>query len=121
MPSLSLLTATLLAAALAAPPPPNYDEAKAPAYTLPDPLVCSDGTKVSTPEQWREKRRPELLDLFSTQVYGVTPGKPAFFQVVEKEREDNALGGTAIRKQISIRLSPSADRCADLPAKECGG
>ncbi|MFA0751184.1 MAG: hypothetical protein SLRJCFUN_001587 [Candidatus Fervidibacter sp.] len=43
-----------------------YDEAKVPPYTLPDPLVCLDGTKVTTPELWWKKRRPEILELFRT-------------------------------------------------------
>ena len=38
--------------------PANYDEALVPEYVLPDPLVAEDGTKIETPEQWREKRRP---------------------------------------------------------------
>src|SRR3954462_1301638 len=38
----------------------NYDESKVNAFTLPDPLVCKDGTKVTTPEQWWDKRRPEI-------------------------------------------------------------
>ena len=39
----------------------NYDESKIPKYTLPDPLVMNDGTKVSTADQWRNKRRAEVL------------------------------------------------------------
>ena len=42
----------------------NYDEAKVPAYELPDPLRCLDQTPVNTSAVWREKRRPEILALF---------------------------------------------------------
>ena len=43
----------------------NYDESKVPAYILPDALLCSDGTRVTTVEEWEQKRRPELFQLFS--------------------------------------------------------
>src|SRR6185312_8515960 len=49
-----------------APNHANYDESKANPYpTLPDPLVLHNGQKVTTPETWRKKRRPELLETFS--------------------------------------------------------
>ena len=54
----------------------NYDESKVPKYTLPDPLIMLDGSKVTTAEQWRSKRRPEVLKLFQTHVYGVSPAAP---------------------------------------------
>ena len=38
-----------------------YDEAKVPAYTLPDPLVTQDGTRITDADSWRNKRRPEVL------------------------------------------------------------
>ena len=56
-----------------APNAANYDEAKVQAFTLPDPLVCKDGTKVSTPEQWWNKRRPEIVEDFDREVYGRVP------------------------------------------------
>ena len=72
-----LLPALAFAAAPKAEIPINYDEAKVPAYRLPDPLVAADGTPVRDVAAWR-KRRVELLELFSREVYGRTPaGRPA--------------------------------------------
>ena len=53
------LPLTLAASALPAQtvPPPNYDEAKVPRYTLPDPLVLSDGQRVRDAAAWRANRR----------------------------------------------------------------
>src|SRR4051794_37440831 len=57
-----------------APNAVNYDEAKANPYPrLPDPLVCQDGTKVTTAEQWWKKRRPEIVEDFDREVYGRVP------------------------------------------------
>src|SRR4051812_37099477 len=53
----------------------NYAEANVPKYVLPDPLRMTDGTKVKAIEQW-EARRAELLELFTTQMFGGAPGKP---------------------------------------------
>src|SRR5262245_13286731 len=51
----------------------TYDEKMANPYpTLPDPLVMNDGTKVTTPTQWRG-RRTEILELFDREVYGRRP------------------------------------------------
>ena len=41
---------------LAQPAKANYDEANVPAYTLPDPLVGTDGTPVTNAMAWQEKR-----------------------------------------------------------------
>jgi hypothetical protein len=64
---LPLLCAAALAAD-AAKPNINYDESKVGNYTLPDPLVCADGTQVTDAATWRAKRRPEILELFRTHV-----------------------------------------------------
>src|SRR3954469_12201158 len=57
-----------------APNPANYDESKAnPFPDLPDPLRTSDGQKVTTPEMWWNKRRPEIVEMFSKYVYGRVP------------------------------------------------
>ncbi len=57
-----------------APNHANYDESLANRFdSLPDPLTMNDGTKVTTAAMWRERRRPELLEMFSKYVYGRVP------------------------------------------------
>lgn len=94
--------AVVTAAAQTKPPPANYDEAKVPAYTLPDPLICTDGTKVTTKRMWERNRRPELLRLFTEQVYGRTPGRPRGMRFEVASVATDALGGKATRKQVTI-------------------
>ena len=51
----------------------TYNEAIATPYpALPDPLVMSNGTKVSTRAQWAA-RRAEIKELFDREVYGRVP------------------------------------------------
>lgn len=80
----------------------NYDESKVPEYTLPDPLVCLDGTKVNDAEAWRQKRRPEILRLFEEQMYGRSPGKPQFMTFMTTSVDKSALDGRAIRKEVTV-------------------
>ncbi|MFN0084825.1 MAG: acetylxylan esterase [Blastocatellia bacterium] len=93
------------AAAQAQPPAfvPNYDEAKVGTFSLPDPLVMADGTKVADARQWR-KRRSEILRLFETHVYGKTPAARAPIQFEEVSRDAAAVGGLATRREIAIWL-----------------
>ena len=52
----------------------NYDESKATTYTrLPNPLTLNDGKKVTTPEIWWDKRRPEIVEYFDKEMYGRVP------------------------------------------------
>ncbi|MBM3499867.1 MAG: acetylxylan esterase [Armatimonadetes bacterium] len=89
-------------------PPIVYDENEVPEYTLPDPLVCEDGSPVSDAETWRSKRRPEVLELFRTQMFGRAPGRPPQLRFEVIETDSRALGGLATRKQIAI--SPTGNR-----------
>lgn len=81
----------------------NYDESKVPAYTLPDPLIMNDGSKVRNKKQW-EKRRAEIFHLFEKEVYGVAPLWDGEIISSELSSDINALNGTAIRKEIKITL-----------------
>jgi hypothetical protein len=92
-----------------APEEVNYDEAKVPDYTLPDPLKLNDGTEVTDPATWRELRRPEIMRLFQEHVYGKTPGRSekTTFEVVSTDSE--ALGGKAKRKEVSVYFTGEKD------------
>lgn len=83
----------------------NYDESQVPAYTLPDPLKLSDGTSITTPSQWSQRRRPEILELFREHVYGHAPDilPETTFEVTEQSA--NTLDGVATRKQVAVRFT----------------
>jgi (4-O-methyl)-D-glucuronate---lignin esterase len=88
----------------------NYDEQKVPDYVLPDPLVASDGTRVTDAATWRTKRRPEILELFRTYVYGRVPverPKDMTFEVFDVDHK--ALGGQATRKQVTVYFTGRKD------------
>lgn len=79
------------------------DEAKVPPYTLPNPLMCEDGTAVADRETWWNKRRPELLRLFENEVYGKTPiGRPEQLRFVVREELKQARGGKATRLRVAV-------------------
>ncbi len=99
----------------------NYDEAKVPKYKLPDPLVANDGTRVTTAKQWTEKRRAEVLALFEEHMYGKTPDAKVVV-AFDADAGKEALGGKAIRKQVTMRIGdkesgPAVDILIYLPAK----
>jgi len=87
----------------------NYDEAKVPPYTLPDPLMLADGTKVTDAQTWWERRRPEILRLFEQHVYGKSPGRPEGMWFETRSVDKEALGGQATRKEITIHFTAQKD------------
>ena len=80
----------------------NYDEAAIPPYTLPEALVCNDGTPVSDKETWEGIRRQELLDIFSEEIYGRLPDTDISTTYNILEEGSPALGGKAVRRQVEI-------------------
>jgi hypothetical protein len=99
-----------------------YLEERVPDYTLPDPLLLSDGTKVTDPAIWRERRRPEILALFGSQVYGLSPPKPAQMHFEVFDLDTLALQGKALRKQVTVyfqsqKAEPSMDILIYLPSR----
>jgi hypothetical protein len=98
-----------------APDPParrsvNYDERQVRPYTLPDPLVSADGTPVRDAAVWRARRRPELLEIFSREIYGRTPGgRPAGMHWAVTSTDRRALGGKAVRREITVWFTGRKD------------
>ena len=101
---MSLVLIIMGAASIAAAEefPINYDESKVASYTLPDPLRTESGATVGTPEQWRETRRPEVLESFRSHVYGRSPGRPQGMHFELREKDERGLGGKAVRKQVRV-------------------
>jgi hypothetical protein len=98
-----------------------YDEAKVPRFTLPDVLALRNGERVSDARTWDSRRRPEILALYETEVFGRSPAKPAKLNYEVKAVEKGALGGKADRKVVTvyfgeIRGGPKMDLLIYLPA-----
>jgi hypothetical protein len=93
----------------AQPPGFNYDEAKVPSYALPDPLRLQGGARVVDAKTWQEKRRPELLRLFETHVYGRSAGPPTHLTFETRSVDPHALQGKATRTQIAVLFDGRAD------------
>ncbi len=103
----------------------NYDESKVPQYTLPDPLVMLNGIKVKDAETWRAWRRPEILHLFEDFMFGRSPGRPREMTFEATSVSDGALGGKAVRKQITVLFAgrtsgPKMDILLYLPVGASG-
>lgn len=112
-----LVLAALGCAAFAQTPPlpPNYpkaqyDELEVPKFDLPDPLLMSNGKRVEDAKTWSRKRRPEILKLFETHVYGRTMAARPREMTWEVTAEDrSAMDGKAIAKTVMLYFSGKKD------------
>jgi len=89
-------------------PEVNYDEANVPAYTLPDPLQMANGARVLDAQTWFEQRRPEILHLFETEVYGKMPDRTGEEYAEVTAIDKNALDGQATRQEITLHFTRQA-------------
>lgn len=108
-----LLAIMLMVSVLAMQAQPiNQDESKVPSYTLPDPLTTLKGKKVKTVRQWEKVRRPELLNLFETEMFGKVPGRPADLHFKVLTEDKNAFDGAATRKEVAMYFDKDESLCA---------
>lgn len=80
----------------------NYDESKIPEFEVPNPLITFKGKKVKNTKKWEKKRRPELLQFFTQNVYGEVPGDIKISSAKVVEESNNAINGKATRKQVEL-------------------
>jgi hypothetical protein len=85
--------------------PVNYDESLVGNYTLPNPLVLSDGRRVRDAQTWYKKRRPEIVRLFEQHQFGRSPGRPAGMSFDVFDQGTPALDGKAVRRQVTVYFS----------------
>jgi hypothetical protein len=73
---------------------------------LPYPLQTLDGRTITSAEGWQNVRRPEILELFRSQVYGrASVGRPDDLKFVITEIKKDVMDGKATRKQIDITFA----------------
>ncbi len=87
----------------------NYDETKVPPYTLPDPLVLANGKRVDSANTWRTVRRPELIKLYETEIFGHVPAAAPKVTWKVGEVDKAARDGMAIKKLVVGRIGDGAD------------
>jgi hypothetical protein len=80
----------------------NEEESLAnPCQLLPDALTTKKGKKISTAEQWWKQRRPEIVQDFETEVYGIMPAKTPGVKWTAKITDYEFVGRTpVIAKQL---------------------
>ena len=69
---------------------------------IPELLFANNGNTIASSKQWEKIRRPEILSMVETEMYGVVPGELKIAQVNLLEQDDQALNGKAIRKQVKL-------------------
>jgi hypothetical protein len=103
----------------------NYTEEKVPPYTLPDPLLMADGTRVASAAEWFGRRRPEILRFYQEQIYGRIPANAPKVTWEVTETDSNAREGKAIVKRVVGRMGdrpdgPRMNLTVTLPAGASG-
>lgn len=78
----------------------NSAEDKVNTYVLPDPLVLKNGKKVSDAKTWWEKRRPEIVLDFETEMYGRLPKNIPAVKWEVVSIKDTTVGNYPIKEKI---------------------
>jgi dienelactone hydrolase len=73
---------------------------------LPDCLKMFDGRRVTTAEQWKRERRPELKILFQHYMYGYMPPPPANVRWAVRRVNPRFFEGKAVEKEVRIFFGP---------------
>jgi pimeloyl-ACP methyl ester carboxylesterase len=71
---------------------------------LPDLLTLKNGEIADSPELWR-KRRLEIIELLSSEIYGFAPPPPRKASYAVKQQDNNAFAGKAVHSVIDIQFN----------------
>jgi dienelactone hydrolase len=95
---------------------PTIDDKPAARLPLPELLRTTSGAPVSDARAWQDVRRPELLELFRTHVFGRAPvGRPKSLAFRIELTDPAAMGGAATRKDVAITYrGPGGEGQIDL-------
>lgn len=84
-----------------------YSESKVPLYELQDPLVTIEGKRITTQEEWLNVRRPQIMGMFASTIYGRMPEPESpvevDYEVLSEDKE--FFDGRATRKHILAKYS----------------
>lgn len=75
-------------------------------FSLPPLFLTETGERIRTATEWREKRRPQILELFAAHVYGRVPvEKPDSLRFAVDAVIPDLFSGKAARKEVRISFS----------------
>ena len=73
---------------------------------VPPLMKTASGESVTTVEQWEKTRRPEILETFQKNVYGVRKvERPADLAFAEIAQSEECFGGKVVRKRVRATFS----------------
>lgn len=83
----------------------NFHEEKVPEYTLPALLTTEHGKNIKSASMWNRLRRPEILELYRTHVFGRVPETryQKSFEIVNVDKM--AINGRATLKEIDVTIT----------------
>jgi len=104
-----------------APNHANIDEATANPYpALPDPLKLKDGRAVTDAKSWWDKRRPQILEDYTREIYGRVPADlpPVKWTVAATDREMVGFSTPVVAKRLIGHVEDPTDpaRSIDMRA-----
>lgn len=91
----------------------NFYEEKVPPYKLPDVLKMQDGRPVTSAAMWQNERRPEILKLYRSELYGRVPDTAPKVRWEVTSTAPGAMNGTAIQKRLVGHMGEGPD-AADM-------
>ena len=100
-----------------APNAANTDESKANPYpNLPELLKLDAGEKVSTPEEWWKKRRPEIVEHFEREVVGRIPDNVPNVHWQIRATRDAKVGDIEVEERHVVGVVDHST-CPEIPVE----